>query len=90
MKCPIAAPPKNGAAQCNIKKDGVNEAFICTVACKQGSWFVQGSNFPRMYNFYVCSMDGEWGGTDVFDPLNHKGITKIPRGQPLWPDCSRK
>ena len=24
MNCPIAVPPKNGAAQCNTKKDGVN------------------------------------------------------------------
>ncbi|XP_066922834.1 sushi, von Willebrand factor type A, EGF and pentraxin domain-containing protein 1-like [Clytia hemisphaerica] len=90
VKCPVAPPPKHGSAQCNVKKNGVKESFICTVSCKQGSWFLQGPNIPKLYNFYMCSMDGEWGGTNAYnmDNLTPSTVTKIPKGEPLWPDCS--
>lgn len=88
VKCPVPLPPKHGSAQCNIKKDGVKEAFVCTVSCKTDSWFLQGENIPKLYNFYVCSEGGDWGGTPIYDVFNPQGITQLPADRPIWPDCS--
>ena len=90
VKCPVSAPPKHGSAQCNIKKNGIKESFVCTVSCKKGSWFLQGPNIPKLYNFYFCSQEGDWAGTMAYnmDNLTPTSAIIIPKGQPLWPDCS--
>ena len=92
MKCPVAKPPKHGSAQCNIKKNGILETFVCTPSCNKGSWFLQGSKIPKLFNFYFCSQEGDWIGTMAYnmDNLTPTDVTKIPRGQALWPDCSSK
>lgn len=92
MKCPVPSPPKHGSTQCNIKKNGIHETFVCTASCKQGSWFLQGSGMPKLFNFYFCSQEGNWSGTMAYnmENLTPTDVTKIPRGQPLWPDCSSK
>ncbi|XP_066918501.1 sushi, von Willebrand factor type A, EGF and pentraxin domain-containing protein 1-like [Clytia hemisphaerica] len=90
LKCPVDAPPKHGSATCNIKNNGKVEAFICTAACQKGSWFLEGANIAKVYNLYVCSMDGAWQGASVFnfDNLVHSHMVPINRGDPMWPDCS--
>lgn len=84
-------PPRHGSAVCNIKKDGIYEAFICTVSCKKGYWFLQGENFPKLYNFYVCLNERTWRGRNVFNPKIKPPVTLfelIPKNNPMWPDCA--
>ena len=88
MKCPMYEPPKHGASTCNIKKMGVKEVFVCTIACKSNFWFLQGEGIPIQYDFYICSADGAWKGQNQLDMTNPQMFVPIPSGKSPWPDCS--
>ena len=93
VKCPLYDPPKHGASACNIKKDGVEEVYICTAACKAKYWFLQGEGIPKQYDYYVCGQDGGWKGQNQFSMTNPGAnifLEPIPKGISPWPDCSGK
>ncbi|XP_047126404.1 sushi, von Willebrand factor type A, EGF and pentraxin domain-containing protein 1 isoform X1 [Hydra vulgaris] len=86
--CPLYDPPKNGALNCNIKKNGIVETHICTVACKSDHWFLQSEDLPPLYNFYVCGEDEQWRGQNEITSLNPVFFVPIQKGVKPWPDCS--
>ncbi|XP_057312958.1 sushi, von Willebrand factor type A, EGF and pentraxin domain-containing protein 1-like isoform X2 [Hydractinia symbiolongicarpus] len=88
MQCPVYDPPKHGSASCNIRKDGVVETHICTVSCKQDTWFMKGPNIPTLYHYYVCGEHGQWRGQNTFNPTSPTNFVPIPKGQTPWPDCA--
>ncbi|XP_065058481.1 sushi, von Willebrand factor type A, EGF and pentraxin domain-containing protein 1-like isoform X1 [Rhopilema esculentum] len=89
MKCPVYEPPKHGASTCNIKKMGVKEVFVCSIACKSNFWFLQGEGIPTQYDFYICTADGAWKGQNQLDVTNPQMFVPIPSGKSPWPDCSK-
>lgn len=90
MQCPVYDPPKHGSSSCNIRKDGVIETHICTVSCKQDTWFMKGPNIPTLYHYYVCGEHGQWRGQNTFNPTSPTNFVPIPKGQTPWPDCASK
>ena len=92
MQCPLYDPPKHGSATCNIRKFGVVETHLCTVACKANAWFIEEAGVPTLYDYYVCGENAQWRGQDSFN-MTHPSSTNfvsIPKGQTPWPDCAGK
>eukprot|EP00794_Sanderia_malayensis_P007556 gene7556-8393_t len=88
LKCKLYEAPKHGAYSCNINKNGIEELFVCSIACKSNYWFLQDTSIPTLYDFYVCGDDGGWKGQNQIGVGVPTFFENIPKGKTPWPDCS--
>jgi len=85
--CPTYDEPKNGSLVCNNKMIQNTEMYVCGISCQNGYGFANFQNSMKVYNFYICSGDGNWYGSDI-SPKFPSQLAKLQKGRP-WSDCSK-